>query len=43
MFERGRTHAYIAARHQLTLVMVEVIIREQIGLLSLRVGRAPTS
>jgi transcriptional regulator with XRE-family HTH domain len=39
MFERGRTHAYIAATHQLTLVMVEVIIREQIKSLSLGAGR----
>lgn len=32
MFEHGRSHAYIAARHQLTLPMVEVILREQIRL-----------
>jgi hypothetical protein len=34
------SNAFIAARHQLTILMVEVILREQIRLKRDRAGRA---
>lgn len=41
MFERGRSHSYIAARHQLTILTVEVMLREEIRMRSVRAGRHP--
>jgi transcriptional regulator with XRE-family HTH domain len=42
MFEHGRSHAFIAARHQLTLLTVEVMLREEIRIRSVRAGRTST-
>jgi transcriptional regulator with XRE-family HTH domain len=33
MFERGRSHAYIAGRHELTVATVEFMLREEIRVL----------
>jgi DNA-binding XRE family transcriptional regulator len=39
MFERGRTHAYIAARLELTVVTVEWMLREEMRVLRERSAR----
>ncbi len=39
MFERGRTHAYIAARCELTLATVECMLREELRVLRERAAR----
>jgi transcriptional regulator with XRE-family HTH domain len=39
MKERGRSHAFIAARHQLTVPTVEFMLREEIRIRSIRAAR----
>jgi transcriptional regulator with XRE-family HTH domain len=39
MFEHGRSHAFIAARHQMTVLTVEVMLREEIRMRSVRASR----
>jgi transcriptional regulator with XRE-family HTH domain len=39
MFERGRTHAYIAARCELTVATVECMLREEMRVLRERAAR----
>jgi hypothetical protein len=41
MKEHGRSNAFIAARHQLTLLTVEVMLREEIRMRSVRASRRP--